>query len=89
MNDFDHDDIGSSGGAEQQIPLLQAANQPPQKKSGGSAESSSYEDIAPYEKSQNEGLNLIMFEGPPPVSAPSGAALIGEAAAADTAEVVD
>ena len=26
-------------------------------------ESSSYEDIAPYEKSQNEGLNLILFQG--------------------------
>ena len=23
----------------------------------------SYEDIAPYEKSQNEGLNLILFQG--------------------------
>lgn len=26
-------------------------------------EESSYDDIAPYEKSQNEGLNLILFQG--------------------------
>ena len=34
-----------------------------QQQQSRNIEESSYEDIAPYEKSQNEGLNLIMFQG--------------------------